>query len=142
MLDELVKKDAYWRRIAFNICKNKYLADDIVQDMYVRLHNIDKKINDWFVVITMRNIFIDHIREEKHTTELPLYCLEDENNEYDLCDRELDLIDSLKWWEKELIEMSYDNSLRQIEKQLNIDHSFIYRVVLKSRNKWEEIKSK
>ena len=40
MLNEICKKDKYWRTIAFAICKDKDLADDLVQDMYVKLHNV------------------------------------------------------------------------------------------------------
>jgi DNA-directed RNA polymerase specialized sigma24 family protein len=42
VLEELSKKDEYWRQIAFKICKDKYLADDLVNEMYLKLYNNEK----------------------------------------------------------------------------------------------------
>ena len=39
MLLELSKKDKKWRHIALKLCGNKDLADDIVQEMYLKLHD-------------------------------------------------------------------------------------------------------
>ena len=58
MIEQLAKKDTYWRRIAYNICKNKMLADDLVQDMYLALSNVTKEINDFYVIIVIRNIYL------------------------------------------------------------------------------------
>lgn len=138
MLEELAKKDSYWRSIAFNICKDRMTADDLVQDMYLRLHNVEKPIKDFYVVLTIRNLFIDKIKQEKKTTDLEYLILEDTATKYELCDKEMELIDSLKWWELELIEESYSKSLRQIEKEFNIDHSFTHRIIAKAKSKWQE----
>ena len=37
ILAELAKKDAQWRKMAFQICKDKDLADELVQEMYLKL---------------------------------------------------------------------------------------------------------
>ncbi len=42
ILESLSKKDKYWRQIAFNICKDKSLADDLVQEMYLRRYENDR----------------------------------------------------------------------------------------------------
>ena len=43
MVEQLSKKDAYWRKIAFNICKDKSTADDLVNDMYLKLYDCKKR---------------------------------------------------------------------------------------------------
>ena len=37
ILKELSSNDKKWRKIAYGICKDKQLADDLVQDAYLKL---------------------------------------------------------------------------------------------------------
>ena len=62
MLEVLAKKDSYWRSIAFNICKDRMLADDLVSEMYIRLMDCKKEINDFYVIVTIKNIFLQEIK--------------------------------------------------------------------------------
>lgn len=133
MLEELAKKDKYWRGVAFNICKDKSLADDLVNDMYLKLCDSEKQINDFYVIIVIRNLFIDHTKQRRLIPIDSLYNLSDKET-FEIDDNDKDLIDSLKWWERELIEMSYDNSLRELATKLNINYGFIHRVIKKAKN--------
>ena len=63
MLKELCKRDTQWRKMALQICNNATLADDIVQDMYVKLSNHTGEVKDGFVYFVMKNIFLDGIKE-------------------------------------------------------------------------------
>jgi hypothetical protein len=49
-------------------------------------------------------------------------------------DNELELLKGLKLWERELLELSYDHSLRELGKKLNINYQFIYRTIKRIRN--------
>lgn len=134
MLDELCKKDKYWRRIALLICKDKFQADDIVQEMYLKLVNVQKEINDFYVIITMKNIFLGNIKKESVLTSIDLYDFQYKDNAFEYDDREKEIVDQLKWHEKELIELSYDKSLREIQKEYNINYQFINRILTKAKN--------
>ncbi len=133
MLELLAKKDNYWRQIAYKICKDKYLADDIVNDMYLKLANNEKAKNDFYVVIVIRNLFIDTTKERKYIT-IDENFTKEVNTSYELDDNELQLIDSLEWWERDLIELSHDYSLRELGKKLNINYAFIHRTIKRVRN--------
>lgn len=133
MLELLAKKDNYWRQIAYKICKDKYLADDIVNDMYLKLANNEKAKNDFYVVIVIRNLFIDTTKERKYIT-IDDNFTKEVNTNYELDDNELQLIDSLEWWERDLIELSHDYSLRELGKKLNINYAFIHRTIKRVRN--------
>ena len=133
MLELLAKKDNYWRQIAYKICKDKYLADDIVNDMYLKLADNEKAKNDFYVVIVIRNLFIDTTKERKYITIDENFTKEVSTN-YELDDNELQLIDSLEWWERDLIELSHDYSLRELGKKLNINYAFIHRTIKRVRN--------
>ena len=65
MLEELAKKDKYWRQTAFYICKDNNLAHDLVQEMYLKLADNKKQINDFYVILTIKNLFIDYCRKSR-----------------------------------------------------------------------------
>ena len=64
-INELAIHDTKWRTIALKITGNKMSADDLVQDMYLKLMEVDKDINDYYVTMTLKSIFIDGIRKSK-----------------------------------------------------------------------------
>jgi DNA-directed RNA polymerase specialized sigma24 family protein len=139
---ELSKKDSYWRAIALKICRNKFMADDIVQEMYLKLCNNDKDKNDFYVIIVMRNIFLDTIKKDKMFLDVDNYDFKDTDITFEIDDNEKELIESLKWYEKELIEMSYDKSFHEIQRELNINYQFVRRILNKTKTKWQDQKNK
>jgi len=142
MLEQLAKKDNYWRTIAFRICKDRFIADDIVQDMYIRLHDCKKKINDFYVVITMRNIFLANLKKDKLLISIGDKDILDRSNDFEYSDNEKEFIKALKWYEKELIEMTYDKSFHEIQRELNINYQFVRRILIKTQKGWQDQKAK
>lgn len=60
--------------MAMSICKDVHLANDIVQDMYLRLNRYidnpekiikDGEVNSYFIYITLRNLFYDTKKGQK-----------------------------------------------------------------------------
>lgn len=141
MIDKLCKKDKFWRIVAYRICKDEMSADDIVQEMYLKLYDCKKEINDFYVIITMKNIFLQSIKKEKLLVSIDKFDFSNEKV-FEIDDAESDLIKSLKWYEKELLEMSYDKSLREIQRELNINYQFVNRIIQKSKIKLCEGKQK
>ena len=139
---ELSKKDSYWRSIALKICRNKFMADDIVQEMYIKLCDNDKDKNDFYVIIVMRNIFLDTIKKDKLFLDVDNYDFKDTSTTFEIDDNEKELIEGLKWYEKELIEMSYDKSFHEIQRELNINYQFVRRILNKTKSKWQDQKNK
>jgi len=142
MLEELVKKDKYWRIVAFRICKDKTLADDLVQDMYLKLQYNPKAKHDFYVVVVIRNMFFDYKKEKQKFINIDNYEFKDNSKPFEIDDNEKELIDGLKWYEKELIEMTHDKSYREIQKELNIHYKFVERILTKAKNKWQDQKNK
>ncbi len=75
MLEILTKKHSEWMSMAMSICRDKNLAKDLVQDMYLRLNRyIDNperimkndEVNSFFVYITLRNLFYDYKKDKNN----------------------------------------------------------------------------
>ena len=136
MLEILATKDSKWREIALKICKDKMLADDIVQEMYLKLADCQKQINDFYVIIVMKNIFLDHIKKEKLNVSLnKFYNLESDEITFEIDDQQKKIIDDIYWVAKDYLIMSYDMSLREMAKALNTNYAFIYRTMKKEKDK-------
>lgn len=142
MLEELSKKDNKWRAIAFNICKDKDLADELTQEMYLKLYECKKQINDFYVIIVLRNLFLDVCRKKKITFSI------DEINVSTIETFELDdfqykilkATEKLRFEELELLDMSGEHSLRELQDRYKINYQTINRIVTKAKTKiWEKV---
>jgi DNA-directed RNA polymerase specialized sigma24 family protein len=101
MLDELAKRDNDWRKMAFHICKNKDTADDLVQDMYLKFANYNKKVNDFYVYFAIKSIWLDKLKDKKTKT---VELLDNFNTFADTYDFELDEIKEITLKKVKLIE--------------------------------------
>lgn len=68
MLEKLAENHKEWLRIAKGICGNKQDAEDLVQDMYIKIHECNKKykeINKWYIYRIMLNQFLNQVKKQK-----------------------------------------------------------------------------
>lgn len=140
MLEELCKKDKQWRELAFAICKDKSLADDLVQDMYIKSLRYEKPLNDSYIYFIIKSLFLDHCKSKRSNVNIDdLHFLKDNKSTFEINDSELEILlryDKLNWKQQQLIEESYDKSLRQIEKEFPmINYAFAYREIKKGIKK-------
>lgn len=132
MLEELSKNDTLWRQIAFNITGCKSKADDLVNDMYLKLHLSNKSyknINKWYVVRVLRNLYIDDCRKTKplHLKE-DIYLLEEEEPKERLELRKLinTALDELNIFDSEILLHTRERSYTKNAEYLNINRSTIF----------------
>ena len=140
ILKELSKQDKKWRTIAYNICKDYDLAQDLVQEMYLKLMN-RTRFNDYFVAITLRNLFLDTLKKRKNVRLEELHYIQDQTNTFEPTDEQqavLDEFDKLDWVAQELLLERIDKSLRQIQETFNINYGYAYRETTKAK---EQIKN-
>jgi DNA-directed RNA polymerase specialized sigma24 family protein len=126
MLKEISKLDDQWRKIALKICGDKSTADDVVNDMYLKIYDLKpKKWNKYYISYTMLHIFLNKKKKNKKT----LY-LEDVDIANKQCDdqqlkqryRLLDILKELDFFDREILMHTHENSLRKKAKVLNISH--------------------
>jgi len=139
VLEYLSKKDSLWRQIAYNICKCKDTADELTNNMYLKLYDYNvpiEKLTEGYVGLTLYNLFIDKCKQKKNLSIDTFYYLEDQTTDTTFSDEDLEILakaNELKWWKKQLIIESYDKTLRQIEKEFNINYMYVYRHTIKAR---------
>ena len=148
MLDKLALDHDKWVRMAQSICGNRDKANDLTQDMYVKLHNSTQEINEWYVYRTIKSIFIDEIRANKNQTfvEIDNLAVIDEtsdnyqnNFKYELVKKEFD---SLKWHEQTIIKYSYNDGLRECASKMKISPTTVLNYRNKLKNKvWQSLKN-
>ena len=139
-LEELAKQDARWRGFALKICGNKDMADDLTQEMYLRMHEQFEKgreLNSGFIYRAITYIFLDKCKKPKRTESIDGYQGLSSNDEiFEPDDYEqsiLDKFNELNWIDQDLIQESYDRSLREIQQEYPmIHHGFAQRRIRKS----------
>ena len=143
MLQELAKRDKEWRILALKICNCKIKADDLVQDMYIKLREC-KEFNTAYVYFTMKHIFIDWTRKKAKNKEI-LYddfrnIQNNYNESYTTQDRYelLDKLKNLTWWEREVLLITHEMSLRKAEEETGIHYTKLNYHKNKGLNKLKE----
>jgi DNA-directed RNA polymerase specialized sigma24 family protein len=135
VLEELAKQDKRWRAAAYNICGDKDLADDLVQDMYLKVYDYNyTKRKSALIYRIIKTTFFDHCKLK--SKEIPFEILDYQictNVNYGADDDEAKILESfskLQWRQQELIEESYTKSLREIQKDFPmINYAYAYRQI-------------
>lgn len=139
MLETLCLKDKYWRKIAYNICKDKMMADDLVSEMYLKLANCKKDINDFYVIVTIKNLFLSEIKAKK-TVSIDNFYNFTTPETFEPDDNEQEIIKNIYWVAKDYIELNETMSIRKIGKLLNTDYNFIHKIITNEKKKWQDQK--
>lgn len=144
MLEELCKRDKDWRRMAFHICKSKDIADDIVQDMYIKFSNYNKSLNEYYIFFALKSIFLDYLRKEKTKVELNenLCNFDDYDYQQDkIKELALEKVKQLPYFEKELLTVTQEISQRKLARETDISFIVINQTIKKTKKQlWEELK--
>jgi len=133
MLNELSKKDKLWRDIALKICGgDKATADDVVQEMYIRRLNNSRgqTTTDYYIACTMKSIYLNMKKVNRLVAVGDIVTEKTSDERFEPTDEQQELLDKaseLSYTKRELLELNYDNSLRDIHKQYGIDHVKVYR---------------
>jgi RNA polymerase sigma factor (sigma-70 family) len=123
VLDILCKRDSEWRKLALQICGCPHKANDLVQDMYIKLMNKKEPVNTSFVYHTMKHIFIDSIRKvnpEVSTDDFKRISNIDDNDKTQERFELLDMIKECSWFEREVLLLTHEKSLRKASEDTGV----------------------
>ncbi len=126
MLEELAKRDDEWRTLALQICGCPHRADDLVQDMYIKLSKYNKEVNTAYVYFAMKHIYLEDIRKGAHEVSLEDWSIVNQRepdgyttqDRYDL----IEMINELGWFEREILLITHEMSLRKAEHETGITY--------------------
>lgn len=146
ILSRLSENHEQWISIAVHICRDSYLAQDLVQDMYLKLSKYarGKEINEWYVYVTIKNLFYDHVKEAGKFSQIDERILAQPDTESDQAQENLlncleKQLEELHWYNRQLILLKQNKSPRVIQKECGINYQHIYRTTQKTE---EELRGK
>lgn len=136
MIATLAKDNAQWIMMARSICGNTDLANDLVQDMYLKLFDCEKEISAGYVYLTIKSIWLNGIKKEKQNTfcDLPDNIQSEETNLEFESERHIEfktvkaVFDSLKMHERLIIEHSYKDGRRKFARDSGISDSTVKKI--------------
>ena len=138
ILADVSKHDKKWREIATKITGNSFEADDLVQDMYLRL--VHYKVDKWnysFIILLLYNLFKDGKKlnktENKEVDSVTIDEIESYTDRDLLILKEIDKVLTVD--EKKLLALNYDLSSGKIAKNLGECRIKIYRKIISIRKK-------
>ena len=149
LLNKLAQQHSEWVSMVRSMGCRDDLAEDFVQEMYLKLHKYindpakifyrENEINTYYVYVTLKRLYLDYLKENAKWTRLDepyeSYSMSDGSEaEYALRDA-LNAIDKefedWHWYDKKmlLLYLETDMSMREISKQTNISLSTIHTTI-------------
>ena len=133
------KKDKKWRMYALKLTGEKDEANEVVQEMYIKLSKVKNEVNDSYIFMMINSVFLDRKKKKKRLISLDDDCISFIENkmksdeDFEVNENQKNKIDKLPFHQKQLLIESYDKSLRQIQKEFNINYGFVYRELKKAK---------
>ena len=161
-LQKIAQKHNDWVRIVKSFGCEGDKCEDIVQEMYIKIHTLIVKgidiryeddINHFYIYRMLRSLFIDLCRKEAKITKVNIEYLEkfvqeEEIKEYKDIEgkmKELDtVLDSVYWYDKKVFDLiSNGMSIAELSKKTNISYYSLYntyknvKTLIKQNIEWD-----
>ena len=144
-LEKIAEKHDDWHRIVLSFGCKESIAEDIVQEMYIRIHtyitkgvdiSYDDDVNHMYIYRTLRSLYIELHRKEKNIIKtnidnLAYYIDENEGlTKGDVCNamQQMDsLLDKTFWYDRTVFEIiSSGTSIAELSRKTNITYYSLY----------------
>ena len=133
MLQKFTLNQSIYEGYALKICGCQDKKNDLVNEMYIKLHEIltkrpEMQINNSYVYSIMRSIFIDEKRKKREIYIEDAFNNIEQTLEDDTNDR-IDLnnnLDKLTLLEREILLQTSESSLRAVSKRLGRSHQWVF----------------
>jgi 4-hydroxyphenylpyruvate dioxygenase-like putative hemolysin len=113
--------------MALQICKCKDLADELVQNMYIKLSERTIPVSDGYIFVTLRSLFYDSLKNNDILIDdFSKFEIEDDIYIEGIDYKELSK--DLTWYERTLFEQSTLIGQRELSRQTGIHIQTIHRV--------------
>ena len=148
-LEKIASKHKDWVRIVKSFGCDGDKCEDIVQEMYLKVHTLIKKgidisydddINHFYIYRILRSLFIDLCRKEKKITKVNIEYLEryveeeEATNDKDILGKMQQLntlLDKVYWYDKKVFDLVSDGmSIAELSKKSGISYYSLYNLSL------------
>tara|TARA_Y100000356_G_C11043702_1_gene174969 strand:- start:30 stop:524 length:495 start_codon:yes stop_codon:yes gene_type:complete len=161
-LEKIASKHKDWVRIVKSFGCDGDKCEDIVQEMYLKVHTLIKKgidisydddINHFYIYRILRSLFIDLCRKEKKITKVNIEYLErfveeeEATNDKDILGKMQQLnslLDKVYWYDKKVFDLVSDGmSIAELSKKSGISYYSLYNTyknvksLIKQEIKWD-----
>jgi DNA-directed RNA polymerase specialized sigma24 family protein len=142
VLKKLYEKHKTWCNIVESFGCNPETAEDIVQDMYIKIHKLVEKgtditygdeINHFYIFRTLTSIFLDYKRKDSKTGTIGLDELADQIEQEDEVDYDepynkvLEAMTELYWYDRKVYEIIENGeSISELSRKTNISYYSLY----------------
>jgi len=164
ILLDLYNKHKDWIIVVKRLGANNAVAEDLVQDMYIKMHLANKKTLiesiDIYAYFVLRNLYFDYFRKLKKKRENEVYIedmtlrlkhiddkmcyeiedtnlfsLKDELEASDEIDQLVKAKDTLLWYDKKVLNLHYSGvTMRALSRDTGISLSSIFNTIKNARN--------
>jgi len=164
-LEKVFSKNKDWVRICMSFGCNKSTAEDLTQEMYLKLATMlkdnkgldiyydESQINHFYIYRILRSLFIDLCRKEKNITKVNIEYLErfveeeEATNDKDILGKMQqlnNLLDKVYWYDKKVFDLVSDGmSIAELSKKSGISYYSLYNTyknvksLIKQEIKWD-----
>ena len=148
------KKHIQWLEIVESFGCNKWTAEDIVGEMYIKLDRVikqgkditrDGEINHFYVFKVLTSIFLDLKRKEAKYILVELNEYNDPNNEIEVqylknYEKILETLQGLYWYDQKVYEIiESGESISELSRKTNISYYSLYNTYKKVKRILKEV---
>lgn len=162
ILTKLYEKHNKWLIIVKRLGATNDVAEDLVQDMYIKMHGVNKntiiKSLEVYAYYTLRNLYFDYYKQlkKKRANEVSVedliidcdtfeiedkdnFCMKLELEESERIDRLIEAKGILLWYDRKLLTLHYEgNTMRSLARDTKISLSSIFNTIKNARNTIKE----
>jgi DNA-directed RNA polymerase specialized sigma24 family protein len=136
VIETLAQRDSEWRKMSLHICKDKDLADELVQEMYIKsldFKNVKNITN--YIFFVLKNLYYDSLKSKDICVDnFNIFAIIDEDyqepaNDFYLTEKEFKLLlKDLTWYERTMYLKSEQYGQRELSRMTGIRLQTIHRV--------------
>jgi hypothetical protein len=137
MIEKLAVNHNQWINYALKVCGNLDDANDLVQDMYLRMYKIDKEVNSSYIYCVIKSIYLTQYRKNK-VREKTIFIqeeFEEQNEDIDLTIAYDEALNELKTYKQLIVNFSTKDGVNSFARDSGISRATVIRI----RNEFKAI---
>lgn len=134
MIKFLPDNDKLWKKYALSICKDKDTANELVQEMYLKLFD-KKQLNKSYVYMTLLTLFYDLKNKKKdvYLNDLELFEISEETQCFESEEILRAILQKIPFEARECFIENQNSSYRELSIKYGLNYQYIRRLAEKAK---------